>query len=428
MVYVPIFPPSYPTSITQDNVIFKGKWVLGNSSLESDNYPSAIYGSAALNVSQNLVDAFTDAEGYPVSESSVYDSAKPFANRDARLDMYVGITSIDNIKITVSRGEIKAWWYELKLSGQQTLLYGDGNVEFNNTSLRFESEALIPPVNLTLNKVNSLDLEGNELYNIPNIPFNIKFEQDGKEIYNKDVTTGKDGKIKIENVMPKNKNDITVTITEKKDIDGDGYKVLSEPLVITLQCSDDGTYWKEIWENRVVQLEKHKSELSLNKDIFYILNYYIGLIEICIYNYNLLIRKYGQKNGLSIQHNRIEFPMYSFSYYNPVNYLFDFEFRDFAEYLKMRFFYSDFSTDEAISVIDNYNFDNFSINMFFVRLIYPTYFLELYDMQNKNNVYSDLFYDLLKKSSQYENFILKLITAMSSKYEIIIKYPFIYQR
>lgn len=191
---------------------------------------------------------------------------------------------------------------------------------------------------------------------------------------------------------------------------------------------NENNYWNEIWENRVVQLEKHKSELSLNKDIFYILNYYIGLIEICIYNYNLLIRKYGQKNGLSIQHNRIEFPMYSFSYYNPVNYLFDFEFRDFAEYLKMRFFYSDFSTDEAISVIDNYNFDNFSINMFFVRLIYPTYFLELYDMQNKNNVYSDLFYDLLKKSSQYENFILKLITAMSSKYEIIIKYSFIYQR
>ena len=191
---------------------------------------------------------------------------------------------------------------------------------------------------------------------------------------------------------------------------------------------NENNYWNEIWENRVVQLEKHKSELSLNKDIFYILNYYIGLIEICIYNYNLLIRKYGQKNGLSIQHNRMEFPMYSFSYYNPVNYLFDFEFRDFAEYLKMRFFYSDFSTDEAISVIDNYNFDNFSINMFFVRLIYPTYFLELYDMQNKNNVYSDLFYDLLKKSSQYENFILKLITAMSSKYEIIIKYPFIYQR
>lgn len=103
---------------------------------------------------------------------------------------------------------------------------------------------LIPPVNLTLDKVNSLDLEGDELYNIPNIPFNIKFEQDGKQIYNKDVTTGKDGKVKIEKVIPNSRNDITVTITEKKDVEGDGYKVLSEPLVITLQCID-GKYWKE---------------------------------------------------------------------------------------------------------------------------------------------------------------------------------------
>ena len=30
---------------------------------------------------------------------------------------------------------------------------------------------------------------------------------------------------------------------------------------------NENNYWNEIWENRVVQLEKHKSELSLNKDI-----------------------------------------------------------------------------------------------------------------------------------------------------------------
>ena len=53
-----------------------------------------------------------------------------------------------------------------------------------------------------------------------------------------------------------------------------------------------------------------------------------------------------------------------------------------------------------------------------------TFHIDIY----KNNVYSDLFYDLLKKSSQYENFILKLVTAMSIKYEIMIKEPFIYQR
>lgn len=129
-------------------------------------------------------------------------------------------------------------------TGKQPLLESlESKSQINKESKEKEYD-LIPPVNLTLDKVNSLDLEGDELYNIPNIPFNIKFEQDGKQIYNKDVTTGKDGKVKIEKVIPNSRNDITVTITEKKDVEGDGYKVLSEPLVITLQCID-GKYWKE---------------------------------------------------------------------------------------------------------------------------------------------------------------------------------------
>lgn len=78
------------TSITQNNVIMKGKWVTGNSSLESANYPSGMYGDAMVNVSQNLVDAFTDINGYPISESTIYDPSKPYANRDPRLDLFVG--------------------------------------------------------------------------------------------------------------------------------------------------------------------------------------------------------------------------------------------------------------------------------------------------------------------------------------------------
>ena len=154
---------------------------------------------------------------------------------------------INNIKIGLKYQTIEITEVELqKINITQQPICNDVKFDTQGSNIPFDREInLIPPVNLTLNKVNSLDLEGDELYNIPNIPFNIKFEQDGKQIYNKDVTTGKDGKVKIEKVIPNSRNDITVTITEKKDIDGDGYKVLSEPLVITLQCSDDGTYWKE---------------------------------------------------------------------------------------------------------------------------------------------------------------------------------------
>lgn len=187
-------------------------------------------------------------------------------------------------------------------------------------------------------------------------------------------------------------------------------------------------HWGDIWSERVLQLEKQKNELQINKDIYYILNYYIGLIEICIFNYNFIIKKFGEVGMFSIQHNRMNVPIYSFSYYNPVNFLFDYRFRDLAEYLKVCFFKSEISIEETLNFVDKYSFDDFSINMFLVRLLYPTYFLEIYDLQNKDVIDSNLISDLIKKSSQYENFILDLVKILSSNFNVVVKFPFICRR
>lgn len=94
------------TSMTQNNVILKGRWVTGNSALEADNYPVALYGKALLNVSQNLVDAFTDNQGYPISVSTVYNPSKPYANRDPRLAESVGFDGgkIGSYTINIAEG------------------------------------------------------------------------------------------------------------------------------------------------------------------------------------------------------------------------------------------------------------------------------------------------------------------------------------
>lgn len=43
-----------------------------------------------MNPSQNLVDAFPMANGYPVDDArSGYDANNPYANRDPRLDKYI---------------------------------------------------------------------------------------------------------------------------------------------------------------------------------------------------------------------------------------------------------------------------------------------------------------------------------------------------
>ena len=61
-----------------------------NNSLETDNYPPSIYGSGRINPTQNLVDAFPMANGYPISATeSSYDASNPYANRDPRLATYI---------------------------------------------------------------------------------------------------------------------------------------------------------------------------------------------------------------------------------------------------------------------------------------------------------------------------------------------------
>ena len=69
-------------------IVWRG--VVGEShDMESDNYPPSLYGHGRINPTQNLVDAFPTASGYPITSAPDYDAANPYANRDPRLKMYI---------------------------------------------------------------------------------------------------------------------------------------------------------------------------------------------------------------------------------------------------------------------------------------------------------------------------------------------------
>jgi hypothetical protein len=60
------------------------------NNLESNNYPPTLYGNGRINPTQNLVDAFPMASGYPITDpNSNYDASNPYNNRDPRLALYV---------------------------------------------------------------------------------------------------------------------------------------------------------------------------------------------------------------------------------------------------------------------------------------------------------------------------------------------------
>ena len=61
-----------------------------SDSWESDHFPPSLYGSGRMNPSQNLVDAFPMANGYPIDANEAgYSESSPYTNRDPRLAQYI---------------------------------------------------------------------------------------------------------------------------------------------------------------------------------------------------------------------------------------------------------------------------------------------------------------------------------------------------
>ena len=61
-----------------------------SNSRELANFPPSLYGNGNINPTQNLVDAFPMANGYPISDpASNYDPANPYTKRDPRLSLYI---------------------------------------------------------------------------------------------------------------------------------------------------------------------------------------------------------------------------------------------------------------------------------------------------------------------------------------------------
>jgi len=83
------FLNSFTAGQNAKEMLWRGN-VDNNTGLAPDHYPPTIAGRGRLNPTQNLVDAFPMANGYPINNpSSGYDPANPYTGRDPRLDLYI---------------------------------------------------------------------------------------------------------------------------------------------------------------------------------------------------------------------------------------------------------------------------------------------------------------------------------------------------
>jgi hypothetical protein len=79
------------TGIDQKEMLWRGSIATTNT-LEQTNFPPTLFGNGRVNPTQNLVDAFPMANGYPITNAaSGYVSTNPYTGRDPRLkNIYPG--------------------------------------------------------------------------------------------------------------------------------------------------------------------------------------------------------------------------------------------------------------------------------------------------------------------------------------------------
>lgn len=166
------------------------------------------------------------------------------------------------------------------------------------------------------------------------------------------------------------------------------------------------TNWVSLWSSKVDYIEYQMGHLIkkypfLNNTI----DYYLGLCENAITYIKNLKMFSDYKIPIGISHKRIIKDATLFDLYNPLNLIIDYKVRNIAEYLKDAFF-----KDEDVNIIlnivfKNFWFDKLNLSLLVARLLYPSYYFDLFEEIIDKELDENIIFPLTKKSSKYEEFI-----------------------
>ena len=100
---------------------------------------------------------------------------------------------------------------------------------------------------------------------------------------------------------------------------------------------------------------------------------------------------------------------------NPLSFIFDLEVRDVAEYLKAMFFKKDmdYCLDELRSYLKIRRLNIYEYHMLYARMLYPTYYFDLYEAVMNKNVSEEELVKIVKRSNEFEEFLKKTYLEIS---------------
>ncbi len=183
--------------------------------------------------------------------------------------------------------------------------------------------------------------------------------------------------------------------------------------------------WSLLWSEKMDYFEYQIRELGLEKKIIQeSFSYYLGLAENAISYVNNTNLKYSPINSLiTLSHRRIFYPNYKINFLNPLSFIFDLEVRDIAEYLKAMFFSNQNDEDvleELKCFLQIKKLTPYEYSMLFARLLYPSYYFDLYDAIMNHDESEEKLISIIAKVDDFELFLKEAYLEIS-KYASIDK-------
>ena len=174
--------------------------------------------------------------------------------------------------------------------------------------------------------------------------------------------------------------------------------------------------WYQLWCEKLDYYEYQMSQFKKKYPKLYeSFSYYSGLSETAI---SLASSIKNENVNLYINHKRILKNCSSIDFYNPANMIFDVKVRDVCEYFKNQFFYVENPLNEVRQYLDYIKLSKEEAILFLSRLIYPSYYFDLYDEIIQDRVDEDRIDIILKKTNDYELFIKEMYSYMNFIYRM----------
>ena len=171
--------------------------------------------------------------------------------------------------------------------------------------------------------------------------------------------------------------------------------------------------WSYLWSIKIDYIEyqlKHiKNSYPIINDS---VNYYIGMAENAIHYFNMLNLS---TMPLYIEHRRVD----KNNIYNPIELVIDYKVRDIAEYLKISFVNGNLSIYDIKNYINNLNINNIDYILLYVRMLYPSYYFDLYEKIVNDKESENEIKKILDLKDVYEELLYEIFLVIKKKANVI---------